>query len=71
MDDHGQNDPEPVRPEDSMTTQPEQKPNARPKEEQQSESILLRDLAPRASVKGGAGKLRFGESTVAEAEEMP
>lgn len=27
-----------------------------------SETVLLRDLAPRENVKGGSGKLRFGES---------
>ena len=27
-----------------------------------SETVLLKDLAPRQDVKGGAGKLRFGES---------
>lgn len=26
------------------------------------DTVLLRDLAPRKNVKGGAGKLRFGES---------
>ena len=70
MDDLGHNDPDQVRPEDSMTQQPEQKPSPGPREEQ-DESILIRDLAPRASIKGGAAKLRFGETTAADSGEMP
>lgn len=54
-----------------MTQQPEQKPIGEPKEEEQGESILIRDLAPRASIKGGAAKLRFGETTAGDSEEMP
>jgi hypothetical protein len=59
-----------ARPEDSMTQQPEQKPSPGPKEEQ-AEIILIRDLAPRASIKGGAAKLRFGETTTGDSEETP
>jgi hypothetical protein len=70
MYDLGDNDPEPARPEDSMTQQPEQKPSPGPREEQE-ETILIRDLAPRASIKGGAAKLRFGETTAADSEETP
>ena len=69
MDDLGHNDSDQVRPEDSMTQQPEQKPSPGPREE--DESILIRDLAPRASIKGGAAKVRFGETTAADSEEMP
>ena len=31
-------------------------------EAEASETVLLRDLAPRGNVKGGSGKFRFGES---------
>jgi hypothetical protein len=54
-----------------MTQQPEQKPSPAPKEEEQGEFILIRDLAPRASIKGGSAKLRFGETTTGDSEEMP
>jgi hypothetical protein len=40
-------------------------------EEKEADSILLRDLAPRANVRGGAGKLRLGESTAAELPDAP
>ena len=53
-----------------MTQQPEHKPSPRPEEEQE-EFILIRDLAPRASIKGGAAKIRFGETTTGDSEEMP
>lgn len=46
-----------------MTTDRERKPNVETGSEQQADTILLRDLAPRQSVKGGTGKLRFGERT--------
>lgn len=54
-----------------MTQQPEQKPSPGPKEEEQEEFILIRDLAPRASIRGGAAKLRFGETTTGDSEEIP
>lgn len=55
-----------------MTQQPEQKPSPGPREEEeQGEFILIRDLAPRASIKGGAAKLRFGETTTGDSEETP
>lgn len=71
MDDRGQNDPELTRPDDAMTAQPERKPDGGPNEEPPSESILIRDLAPRANIKGGAAKLRFGDTTLADPEAMP
>jgi hypothetical protein len=37
--------------------------------EKPDETILLKDLAPRKDVKGGAGKLRFGESTVVDSRD--
>lgn len=42
--------------------QQEDEPTSAPEETDASETVLLKDLAPRQDVKGGAGKLRFGES---------
>lgn len=35
------------------------------------DSILLKDLAPRKEVKGGGGKLRFGESPATDSTDLP
>lgn len=71
MSDRGQNDPELTSPDSAMTAQPEQKPDGEPNEAPPSESILIRDLAPRANITGGAAKLRFGETTLADSEVVP
>jgi hypothetical protein len=39
--------------------------------EKPDDSILLKDLAPREEVKGGGGKLRFGESPIADSTDLP
>ena len=39
--------------------------------EKPDDSILLKDLAPRKEVKGGGGKLRFGESPIADSTDLP
>lgn len=53
-----------------MDSKQEEEPKPAPEPEQtESETVLLRDLAPRAEVKGGAGKLRFGESKAPEVQD--
>lgn len=49
-----------------MTGKPEHEPKADPKPKEQAETVLLRDLVPRANVTGGSRKLRFGESATLE-----
>lgn len=46
--------------------QQEDEPTSTTDESDTSETVLLKDLAPRQDVKGGAGKLRFGESKTPE-----
>lgn len=71
MDDRGHEDPELIRSDDAMTAQPERKSDGGPEKEPPSESILIRDLAPRANIRGGAAKLRFGDTTLGDPEAMP
>lgn len=54
-----------------METKQEEKPTPDDGAEKPDDAILLRDLAPRQDVKGGSGKVRFGESTVVKSTETP
>ena len=49
-----------------MTRKPEHEPKTELEQKEQPETVLLRDLVPRANVTGGFRKLRFGESATLE-----
>jgi hypothetical protein len=56
-------------PEDAMDQKPNEQPEPAPEETEASDTVLLRDLAPRQDVKGGTAKLRFGESKSPETRD--
>lgn len=45
-----------------MEQEPKRVDEQEPEKTENTDTVLLRDLAPRQDVKGGSGKLRFGET---------
>ena len=50
---------------------PRAKPGPDPADGKQAEIVHLDDLAPREEIKGGARKLRFGETPVQDPSKEP